>query len=180
MNHAIKAAVLSACALFLVAGSKAFSSPIDFRGGGFGPGDQLMQLVKKANLTPQQQDQIQTIRASAKSQQKSLMQQWSALHTQIADKLLATSTPAMADFSSLTQQMNQVHAQQVTLALQTALQIRAVLTPAQVTHVAQIYTQLNNLSAQRRAVLQDDDTLDVPATTVPTTNVPAPVEMEGR
>jgi len=160
MKHAIKAMLLSTCGLILFAGSSAIASPGG--GGGWEPGAQLMQLVKRANLTSQQQTQIQDIRATAKSQEKSLRQQWVALHQQMADKILATSAPALADFTSVTQQMEQVHAQQIKLGLQTALQIRAVLTPAQVTHIAQLHTQLSNLNAQRQAVLQDDDAIDAP------------------
>jgi hypothetical protein len=94
------------------------------------------------------------------------------LHQQLADKILGTSTPALADFASLTQQMEQLHAQQLKLGLQTAIQIRAVLTPTQVTHIAQIHQQLNNLNAQRQAVLQEDDLIEAPTL--------APTEIEAK
>ena len=154
MTHAIKAAFLSTCALMLASASPALASP-----GGFGGGDaigRLMAIVKRADLTSQQEQQIQTIRKTARAQGKTLAKQWAALHQQLADKLLASGTPTMADFSALTQQLNQLHAQEVQQALQTALQIRAVLTPAQLSHIAQIHQQLSNLNAERRAILQDD------------------------
>jgi Spy/CpxP family protein refolding chaperone len=170
MKNTIKAAILSSCAFFLVTAAPAYAGP-GFQGGGWEPGEHLMQLVRKANLTSQQKTQIHEIMAAAKAQQKQLRTQNKAIHEQLADKLLAASTPKLADFSAMTQQMEQVHSQQITLGLQTAIQIRALLTPAQVTHIAQIHQQLSNLNAQRSAVLQEDD--DVNDVTVPT-------QVEGR
>ena len=164
MKHAIKAAVLSSCAFFLVAAAPAYAGP-GFSGGGWEPGANLMRLVRKANLTSQQQTQMHDIMTAAKVQQKQLRAQNAAIHQQLADKLLGASTPSLADFSALTTQMQQLHSQQITLGLQTAIQIRALLTPAQVTHIAQIHQQLSNLNAQRSAVLQDDDAMDGPAPT---------------
>jgi Spy/CpxP family protein refolding chaperone len=172
MNHTVKAAVLSACA-FLLSASPAFASPGGPAGGGWEPAARLIQLVKKANLTSQQEAQISAIRADTKQQDQQLRSQWLALHEQLADKVLGTSTPTLADFSSLMQQMETVHSQQIKLGLQTALQIRAVLTPAQVTHITQIHQQLSNLNAQRRAVLQDEDAIEAPQV------APTPV-LEGR
>jgi Spy/CpxP family protein refolding chaperone len=165
MKHAINAALLSTCALMLFAGSSAVASPGGGGRGGGGdwePGARLMHLVKRANLTPQQETQIQDIRSAARAQEKALKGQWVALHQQLADKILAPSAPTLADFASLTQQMEQVHSQQLKLGLQTAIQIRAVLTPAQVTHIAQIRQQLDNLNAQTKAVLDEDDAIDAP------------------
>ncbi len=161
MKHKIKAAVLSMCAVFLLAGAPALASP-GGGGGGWEPGGALMHLVRKANLTSDQQAQIKSILTSSHAQEKALRQQSEAVHQQMADKLLASGTPTLADFSALTAQMNQVHGQQVTLGLQTSLQIRAVLTPAQVTRISQMHQQLANLNAQRQAVLQDDDVADEP------------------
>jgi Spy/CpxP family protein refolding chaperone len=169
MKHALKAAVLSSCAFFLVTAAPAYAGH-GFSGDDFEPGAHLMQLVRRANLTSQQQSQIHDILTASKAQEKQLRSQGAALHEQLADKILGTSTPTLADFSSLTQQMEQVHSQQIKLGLQAALQIRAVLTPAQVSHIAQMHQQLSNLNAQRSAVLQDDDDMDVPA----------PTEVQGR
>jgi Spy/CpxP family protein refolding chaperone len=164
MSQAIKAAVLSTCAFFLVAAAPAYAGP-GFSEGGWEPGAGLMHLVRQANLTSQQKAQVRDIMVAAKAQQKQLRAQNVAIHQQLADKLLGASTPALADFSALTQQMEQLHSQRIKLGLQTAIQIRALLTPAQVSHIAQIHQQLSNLNAQRSALLQDDDATEVPAPT---------------
>jgi Spy/CpxP family protein refolding chaperone len=164
MHHALKAAVLSSCAFFLVAAAPAYAGPGTMEGG-WGPGEHLMQLVRRANLTSQQEAQIHEIMKASKAQEKQIRAQSFALHQQLADKMLGASTPALADFSALIQQMEQLHSQQIKLGLQTAIQIRALLTPAQVSHVAQMHQQLSSLDAQRKAVLHEDDVMDMPAPT---------------
>ncbi len=167
MNKMLKAAIFSTCAAFLVAAAPAYAGP-GYSGGGWEPGERLMQLVKRANLTSQQQSQIHDILRASRSQEKQLRIQGDTLHQQLADKILGASTPTLADFTSLTAQMEQVHSQQIKLGLQTALQIRALLTPAQVSHIAQLHQQLSNLNAERAAVLQDDDSMDLPVEQAPT------------
>ena len=72
MIHTIRAAVLSTCAVFLLAGAPALASPGGFEGGGWEPGASLMHLVRKANLTSDQQTQIKPILANQQQQMMAL------------------------------------------------------------------------------------------------------------
>jgi len=159
MNSTLKAAALSVFAFALTATTPAAAMPTGAMsngdlGGHWSP--RLHALIKYANLTSEQSTQVQAILEKASPQRKSLRQQEGAIREQIADKMLSTGSVTTADFNALVQQDAQIHQQLVNLTLGVAVQVRTLLTPAQVSHVAQIHQQMRSLNAQKRALLNEN------------------------
>lgn len=158
MHSLFRTTALSIFALTLTtAAPRASATPPEHPGEHLGEHwtPRLRALIKYANLTPDQETQVQGILEKAAPQRKSLRLQSAALREQMAEKMLGSGTVTAADFSSLTQQDAQVHQQQVELVLNVSVQIRNLLTPAQLSHVAQLHQQMKSLNAQKRQLLHD-------------------------
>lgn len=119
-------------------------------------GDSRMMLgllVHAAGLSVTQQGQVQQIFASHRAQFQALRAQLRTAHEQVADKLYAGGSLSAGDFASQTQQISQLRDQLSQEALQTALEVRAVLTPEQLAKVSQTRQRLGELRAEMRSLL---------------------------
>jgi len=121
-------------------------------GGPAGP-PPLMMLLRSANLTSDQQTQVHQILSANRGQIHSLFQQMHGIDEQIATKLLSSGTVSASDFSSLEQQKAGIQQQIDTLMISTAIQVRNVLTPAQISQMAQTNQKLENLHQQIEALM---------------------------
>jgi Spy/CpxP family protein refolding chaperone len=131
-----------------------------FHRGPLGPGGGLMpmmMLLRHANLSPAQDQQVHQLMEGSFAQARPLMKQLRALHEQMADKLLAPGKVSAADFSAMQAQENNLRNQLDAQILATALKIRDVLTPAQLAKLADLHTKLKALHAQAETLLGDDD-----------------------
>lgn len=129
-------------------------------GGPMGPGDgsmPMMMLLRHANLSAAQDQQVHQIMESSFTQARPMMKQLRALHGEMADKLLAAGKVSPADFSNLQAQESKLRNQLDAQMLATALKIRNVLTPAQIAKLAELHGKLKALHAQAQALLGDDD-----------------------
>jgi Spy/CpxP family protein refolding chaperone len=148
---AAAAAVSLVCAQPLMAQTQTATTPA--AGGGFGHHamhagfSHFGMLLKSANLTTAQQEQVRQILEANKAQAKSLFQQLRAVREQIATKLLATSVTA-ADLAPLQQRLTHIQQLVDQDMIDKALAIRNILTPDQVAHLAQVHQQLQGLHAQ--------------------------------
>jgi Spy/CpxP family protein refolding chaperone len=154
MNSMLNTLAVSAFAAALTLATPARAMPNGDLGGRWSP--RLHAMIKYANLTSEQSTQVQAILEKAAPQRKSLRHQEGAIREQIANKMLSAGTVNTADFTSLVQQDAQIHQQLVDLTLGVAVQIRTLLTPAQISHVAQVHQQVKSLDTQRRALLQEN------------------------
>lgn len=116
----------------------------------------LMMVVKQAKLTSDQQAQVHQIMAANFTQAQPLMRHLHKIHDQIADKLLSTTAVSAADIAPLQQQESQIHQQLDQQMLASALRIRALLTPDQLSRAADLHTKLKALCDQLHALVGDE------------------------
>lgn len=113
----------------------------------------FMALLKSANLTPTQHAQVRQILQSDRAQMKPLMEQFHALHEQIAAKLFSAGTVSASDLAPLTQKASRIQQQIDQNMVDTALAVRNVLTADQLSRLAQVHQQLQNLHEQIRNLM---------------------------
>jgi Spy/CpxP family protein refolding chaperone len=142
-------AAATTCAL--TAAGFAVAQPMGWHHGGPGGGD--MEFLHGLNLTDAQKDQAKTIEKSAWSQTKPLVEQLHTLHEQYVTTLLtANSTQAQA--AAIQQQEESVHNQLDAAKLATAFQLRALLTPEQLSQAADLHSKLEALHQQERDAIE--------------------------
>jgi len=124
-------------------------------GGGMMEGmSALPMFLRAAKLTPAQQAQVKTIMDANRA---TVHSQFELMHTareQIAEKLFSAGTVTAADLSAQTQQIAQAQQQLLQNELNVALQVRAILTPAQLQQVAQFHQQFESLLKQMHTLMQ--------------------------
>ena len=133
--------------------------------GGMGGGDaHFMMLLKSANLTSAQHAQVRQILKGEHQQMKSVFEGFHAVHEQIADKLFAPGTLTAADLAPLEQKAVRYQQQIDRNMIETALAIRNVLTPEQLSRLAQTHQQLQSLHQQIRNIVgsEADESSDPP------------------
>jgi Spy/CpxP family protein refolding chaperone len=116
----------------------------------------LMMVLKQAKLTSDQQTKVHQIMAANFTQSRPLMLQLHKIHDQIADKLLSTAAVTAADIQPLQEQEGKIHQQLDQQMLASALRIRALLTPEQLSRVADLHTKLKALCDQIRALVGNE------------------------
>ena len=149
----MKTFIAAVAALFIGSSASVALAEGHGHGGGEIPG--LHMLLKTANLTADQQTQVHQLMRNSWTQNKALHAQMRALREQIADKLAETGTVTAADITGLQQQIAQLRTQLDQRSVQTAIQVRGLLTSDQLRQVAQAHVQLKNLRAQMKAVVPE-------------------------
>jgi Spy/CpxP family protein refolding chaperone len=117
------------------------------RGGEFG-------FLEGVTLTTAQQTQIHQIMEAGRTEAKPLVEQLRADHRQLADLLAGGGPVSASQLTPIQQHAEQVRQQLDSQRLATALQVRALLTPAQLAQSAQVHQQLAALHQQERAIFQ--------------------------
>ena len=118
--------------------------------GGMSP---LPIFLRAANLTPAQQTQVNKILVDNRTAAHSQFDQMHQAREAIAAKLFSTGPLTANDLSAQTQQIAQAQQQMLQSELNMALQVRAVLTPAQLQKVAQLHAKFESLHQQMRALM---------------------------
>lgn len=113
----------------------------------------FMLGLKQANLTSDQQTQLNSILQSGAAQAKPLLDQLHSINSQISAKLLQAETPSAADFTSLVQQAAQLQQQLQQQSVALALQVRSILTAEQLAQMAQLSQQMESLHSQMDALI---------------------------
>ncbi|HTT82008.1 MAG TPA: periplasmic heavy metal sensor [Rhizomicrobium sp.] len=119
-------------------------------------GSPFMMLLKSANLTEAQRQQVHEILKSEHTQMKSVYQQFHAVHEQIADKLLSTGNVSASELAPLEQKAAKYQQEIDQNMVTTALAIRGVLTSDQISRLAQVHQQLKSLHSQIQSILGSD------------------------
>jgi Spy/CpxP family protein refolding chaperone len=120
---------------------------------GHGGPPPLMFLLRTANLTAQQKTQVRKIMRAGHSQVKPLFEQLHSIDEQIASKLLGKSKVSASDFTALEQQKAKIQQQIDQNMIDTSIQIRNLLTPAQLSKMAETHEKLESLHKQIQALL---------------------------
>jgi Spy/CpxP family protein refolding chaperone len=122
---------------------------------GDGPGMMLPLMLKKLELTAEQDTQVQNIMAAHRDAFKTLFTKLEAAHEEMANKFFAPGELNTADLTSQTQGMSQLREQLMNEGLKVALEIRGVLTPEQIAKAAQLKDQMQALHAEMRSLFED-------------------------
>jgi Spy/CpxP family protein refolding chaperone len=116
---------------------------------GHGPDSALLEGV---TLTDAQQTQIQSIHQASWATAKPLMQQLRATEQQITAALLASGSVNSSQLATLQSTASSLHAQLDQQRLSTELQVRAVLTSAQIAQAASTHAQIESLHEQMHSL----------------------------
>lgn len=123
------------------------------RGGG--PGMFLPLVLKKLNLTPEQETQARTIMEAHQSTFQSLFQQLETVQNQLTAKLFTNGPLTPTDLADLTQQAKQLREQLMNEGLSVAFEVRKILTPDQLAQGTQLWEQMQAMRAQMRDFFEE-------------------------
>ena len=112
----------------------------------------LPLLLRTANLTDAQKQQIHTIFENRRASRKAEIEQLKAAKEAIAAKFTSTGTVAATDLSVPVTTMTQIHDQMMNEQIQDAIAIRNVLTPAQLTQISATKAKLDSIHAEMKAL----------------------------
>jgi Spy/CpxP family protein refolding chaperone len=120
--------------------------------GDDGSGITLPLLLRGANLTADQQTQVQQIMANHRATFQDLFSQLRAAHDQMADRLFSTERLQEADLTPHVQQISSLRDQLAEEGLRVVLQIRGVLTEEQLAKASHRKSQMRSLHSQMRSL----------------------------
>jgi Spy/CpxP family protein refolding chaperone len=154
-----KQTLIAAAAAGALSAGAAMAQPMEggWHHGGPGGGEG-MELLHSINLTDAQKQQAHEIEHAAWAQAKPIMQQMRAVHEQLETAMLAPGSVTADQLSPLVTQEEQLKSQLDQQHLNTVLQIRALLTPEQLTQAAATHQKLAALHEQEHAVMHASDT----------------------
>ena len=112
----------------------------------------LPLLLKTANLTDAQKQQIHTIFENRRAARKAEYQQLKTARDAIAAKFTSTGPVAASDLSSPVSTITQLQSQMMNERLQDAIAIRNVLTPAQLAQISATKAKLDQIHAEMKAL----------------------------
>src|ERR1700674_5845701 len=128
----------------------------------------LPLLLRTANLTDAQKQQIHTIFENRRASRKTEYQQLKAAKEAIAAKFTSTGTVAATDLSVPVTTITQIHDQMMNEQIQDAIAIRNVLTPAQLTQISATKAKLDSIHAEMKALWAQSGSPSSGATSTPT------------
>lgn len=141
-----------------------WATPASAQGGPPGPGGLMMGggpgllppfVLKKLDLTDEQQAQVKGIIETHRETFRTLFGQLETAREELADKFYASGELSATDLTTQTQQINQVQEQITNEKLKVDLEVRAVLTPEQLTKAAQIKDQLETMHAEMKSLFKE-------------------------
>jgi len=163
MNSVVKSVfAASALAVVLASGPVAFGHGMGGGGGcggghGGGYGRGLLpgggRLLHALDLSADQKEKVQDVLAAHGPKFHTLMANQKAARQAIADKLLGTGTVSQQDIDAAAQQASQAMSDVIHERLSVALEVRNILTPAQIQKAATIQASMQQLHTQMRELL---------------------------
>ncbi|MGA6972169.1 MAG: periplasmic heavy metal sensor [Candidatus Binatus sp.] len=112
----------------------------------------LPLLLRTANLTDSQKQQIKAIFQARRESRQTEFQQMKAAKEAIAAKYTSTGTVAASDLSSQVATITQLQAQITNERIEDAIAIRNVLTPAQLASISATKAKLDSIHAEMKAL----------------------------
>ena len=123
----------------------------------------LPLLLKTANLTDAQKQQVHAIFQARRASRKAEFQQLKAAKEAIAAKFTSTGTVAAADLSGSVSTITQLQSQMTNEQIQDAVAIRNVLTPAQLAQISATKAKLDQIHAEMKALWAQGSSDSTPA-----------------
>jgi len=133
------------------------SEPMMGPGGLDGPAMMLPLLLRSANLTDEQEAQVQKIMADRRTQTRALVREMRAGQAALLDKLFAAGDLKANDLKPELDRLTRARAQLMDHAVTTALDIRKVLTPEQLARTAKIKDRMRALHDQMRELVAPEE-----------------------
>jgi Spy/CpxP family protein refolding chaperone len=112
----------------------------------------LPLLLRTANLTDSQKQQIHAIFEARRASRKAEREQLKAAKEAIGAKFLSSGTVAASDMSSSVATITQLQGQMTNEQIQDAVSIRNVLTSAQIAQIAATKAKLDAIHAEMKAL----------------------------
>lgn len=112
-------------------------------------------LMKKLDLTTDQQTQVHQIMENHRGTFQTLFQKLETARDEMADKFFTTGTLSTDDFAAQVQQANQVQEQLRSEGLAMELEVRKVLITEQLAKAAALHESMQALHAQMQSLLAD-------------------------
>ena len=125
-------------------------------GGMDGPAMMLPLLLRSANLTDEQEAQVQKIMADRRAQTRALVREMRAGQAALLDKLFAAGDLKVGDLKPELDRLTRAREQLMDHAVTTALDIRKVLTPEQLARTAKIKDRMRALHDQMRDLVEPE------------------------
>ena len=122
--------------------------------GGYADGLRLPLLLRGARLTPDQQTRVREILAAHRPALKGFADQLRQVQDELADKLFASGAVQGADLQPVLQRIGQLRDQLLQESAQTAMEVRALLTPEQLAQAAAVKARMAALRDEMRQLLQ--------------------------
>ena len=126
-------------------------------GGMDGPAMMLPLLLRSANLTDEQEAQVQKIMADRRAQTRALVREMRAAQGALLDKLFTAGDVKADDLKPEMDRLTRTRMQLMDHALTTALDIRKVLTPEQLARTAKIKDRMRALHDQMRDLVEPEE-----------------------
>lgn len=124
---------------------------------GDGPGMMFPLILKKLDLTAEQDARVKEIMAAHRETFHSLFKQLEAAHEAMTDRFFTPGALTVTDLDAQSQNVRQLREQLMTEGLKVGVEIRNVLTPDQLTKAAQIKEKMQTMHEQMRGLMEDDD-----------------------
>src|SRR5262245_32877235 len=118
------------------------------RGGPGTWGGGLMPPLRALDLTPEQQTQVRSILTTSRQSNQPIAEQLRQAQQQLSDRMLTPGQLTAADVQAQLQQIAQLRQQLLQNRAQTALDVRAVLTPEQLTKAAEVKAKMRQLRSE--------------------------------
>jgi Spy/CpxP family protein refolding chaperone len=120
-----------------------------------GPGILSPVVMKKMDLTADQQTRVHQIMENHRSTFQTLFQQLDAVRDATAEKFFTAGELSADDLAAQTQQANRIHEQLRGEGLKVELEVRKVLTAEQLTKAAALNESLQAIHAQMRSLFEE-------------------------
>ncbi|MFN8544805.1 MAG: periplasmic heavy metal sensor [Candidatus Binatia bacterium] len=124
---------------------------------GMGPDAGMLfpMILDKLDLTADQEARVRAILETHRPTLQGLFPRLRAAQESLATRLFQAAALAPEDLTADVDQLNQTKAQVVQEGIRTALEIRGILTPAQLAKAAEIHGRLQALHEEMRQILGD-------------------------
>jgi Spy/CpxP family protein refolding chaperone len=110
------------------------------------------RLLRGAMLTEEQVAKIRELRRAQWAEEKEIQSKMKVVWEQLEDKFTSNGSINESELSALGAEGMRLQSQSELAKLRVGLQIRALLTPAQLARVAQAHQKMKSLEAQERAI----------------------------
>lgn len=120
-----------------------------------GPGMMLPHLLKKLDLTDDQQAKVDQIMAAHRPTFQSLFSEMKTAHDGLAGKLFTPGTVTASDVAPQAAQISHVREQLMQEGLAVALEVRNVLTSEQLAKASELHAKMKELHEQMRGMMED-------------------------